>query len=94
MGADSPSDIAALRIKFVELNRVLRRARVMGIESDSPGSQSLFDAKIRTGRADGRGADDQGPDLMPFDLARFPLLAVASAHRVYAGCCRESADSD
>jgi|GEM_PF-5838879 len=46
MGADLPSDVAALRIKFVELNRVRRRARVMGIESDSPGGPSLVDAKV------------------------------------------------
>jgi hypothetical protein len=94
VGADSPSDVAALRIKFVELNRVRRRARVMGIEFGFPGHLSLFDAKIWTGNVGGRDADDQRAALLLFDLARSLPLAVASAHHVYAGGCRESADSD
>jgi hypothetical protein len=59
VGADSPSGVAALRIKFVELNRVRRRARAMGIEFGFPGHLSLFDVKIWTGSAGGRGLDDQ-----------------------------------
>jgi hypothetical protein len=66
----------------------------MGIEFSFPREPSLFDAKIWTGSAGGRGLDDQRPNRMPFRLSRFPLASVASAHHVCAGRCRESTDSD